>query len=183
MILVVLGGAVLAAAGALAVVHSRSSRRLLDEYAARVDAFTVITVSWLARECVREFDARLGVRLDLGDLDGTAWKLDEVLRSQRAAFLLATEDRPLRTAELAGAAMGELVRRHGGGEWMTGGRSPGVRVRLPEGDREILPFVDALNQFRSGGPGDLHALILYAAGRAGARLRRGHWAEKRAPIE
>jgi hypothetical protein len=183
MILLGLGAAVVAAGGALGMIQLRSSRRLLHEYSALVDAFTVDDIHRLERECVRAFGADLGVRLDLGDLYAIASKLDEVLRSQKAVLQLSTDDRPLRTVELAGAFLGELVRRHGRGEWVVGGRSPGVRVRRMDGDRDLLPFVDALNQFKAGRPGDLSSLILFVSGRSDAPLRAGHWAAKRRPIE
>lgn len=182
---------VMAGAGVATAVGSVSYRlrlrwldRTLDAYFDRVDALRPDEVSAMATECVAEFGSRLGMELDLDDLEGSAGKLDKAFATRRTIALLRTPDQLFRAAELAGAFAGELVRRHGRGEWMMGGgRSPGVRVRRPDGDREIFPFVDTLNHFKTGRTGDLRSLILFVAGRDGVQLRSGHWAENREPME
>jgi hypothetical protein len=174
-----------AAAALLGLVryYRRSSTQMLDAYCIRVDDLPMDDIAAMVPACIQEFRERLGIRLDLNDLEGAAWTLDQALRSQRTVMVLSAPGHPLRALELAGAFIGELVRRHGRGEWILGGRSPGVRVSRSDGDREILPFVDALNQFKAGHEGDLFALILFAAGHAGAELPAGHWAEQRKPLD
>jgi hypothetical protein len=174
-----------AAAALLGVVgyYRRTSARMLDAYCDRVDALPMDDIAAMVPVCIQEFRERLGIRLDLNDLQGAAETLDQALRSQRTVMVLSAPGHPLRALELAGAFIGELVRRHGRGKWLLGGRSPGVRMFRPDGDREILPFVESLNQFKAGREGDLSTLILYAAGRAGAELPAGHWAEQRKPMD
>jgi hypothetical protein len=168
----------------LVVAYLRISRAAFDEFADRVDALTPGELPPLVAECIAEFSVRLNLHLDMADLERSARTLDEAFRRRRTVLELASPRRRLRAAELAGAFAGELVRRHARGVWMIGGgRSPGVRVRSSEGDREILPFVDVVNHFRAGRTGDLSSLILFVSGRSDVPLRAGHWAEKRMPIE
>lgn len=174
-----------AAAALLGVVgyYRRLSARMLDAYCDRVDALPMDDIATMIPVCIEEFRDRLGIRLDLDDLEGAARTMDQALRSQRTVMVLSAPGHPLCALELAGAFIGELVRRHGRGKWILGGRSPGVRISRPDGDREILPFVDSLNQFKAGRGGDLYTLILFAAGRPEAELPAGHWAEQRKPID
>jgi hypothetical protein len=163
--------------------YLRVSRAVVDDFADHADTITPEELPSLVAECIAEFSVRLNLHLDLSDLERSARTLDEAFRRRRTVLVLATPHQRLRAAELAGAFLGELIRRHARGVWMMGGgRSPGVRVRTSEGEREILPFVDVVNHFRAGRPGDLSSLILFVSGRGDARLRRGHWAENRRPI-
>jgi hypothetical protein len=113
----------------------------------------------MGRECAAAYRTRLRLRLELDDLDGSARFLDAALCSLPSMLLLAEEGRHLHGAELSGAFMGELIRRHTGAVWRLDERPPMLTVRTLAGDETVWPFMDTVNHFKAGRPGELYLLI------------------------
>src|SRR4051812_26275875 len=89
---------------------------------------TVEDIPALAEECVGLFDAKFGKQLSLDDLEGTAWLLDEYKRAFARPGFKWYFVKPI------GAFVGELLRRHFGGEWRKQqGRPPYLRRTTAQG--------------------------------------------------
>lgn len=163
----------MASAGLLALraVYIRSSGREQREYLRRLHAIEPADIPAIRRECAAAYWTRLRLRLDLNDLDASARSLDAALCSLASMLALAEEGKHLHGAELSGAFMGELIRRHTGATWSLDERQPVLTVRTLSGDETVWPFMDTVNHFKAGHPGELYLLIRGIVDRS--RDRRG----------
>ncbi|HYW12635.1 MAG TPA: hypothetical protein VE871_11790 [Longimicrobium sp.] len=120
----------------------------------------------LAEECRRTVRAELKTDLDPRDPDAAARALDELVLAGRLRALFKTPGYELRYAEPVGAFLGELIRRHTGAEWMDDVLGPRLVIHRPAGIKELHPFTLAVRHHTHGRPGQLHACVMDAIGRA-----------------
>jgi hypothetical protein len=118
----------------------------------------------LARECVQVFQSKLGVRLDLGDCEDAAQKLDDAFGDRtRLKDAFAREGFYWYFVKPVGACLGELLRRHARHEWRKNpDEAPFLEVAVNGGHSEAYPFEKVIKQSVVGGPGDLVAYVAFA---------------------
>lgn len=96
-------------------------------------------IDGLVEECVYVFREKTGMELDVDDLVGSVALLNEEVANVGELFWC--DGLGGYYAQVVGAYVGELLVRHGGGEW---GNGPGgkLEVRLEEGEsvRWMNPF-------------------------------------------
>lgn len=171
--LMMLGATLLAGFGALSVVYFRSSSRALSAYLRGLRALDPADIPAMARECVSEYRTRLQLQLDIQDLESSARSLDAALCSLRAVLALSSAERRLGAAELSGAFLGELIRRHTGAVWTHDGEQPVLSVRTSEGDEPVWPFIDTVNHIRAGRGGELYSMTMSLVERSRDASRAG----------
>lgn len=104
-------------------------------------------------ECVQVFREKVGVSLDIDDFEGSVELLCEEAGDAEEQFLF--DGLGGYYAQVVGAYFGELMVRHGGGQWCRGpgpstylGTGGGLMVKIEEGGR-----VRWLNTFEKFDPG------------------------------
>ncbi len=132
----------------------------------RLALLEAASIPALAEECRRTVRQRLRIDLDPRDPDGTARALDELVLSGRLRGLFKADGYEMRYAEPVGAFLGELVRRHTGGEWVVDDDGPALVIHRPDGVRELRPFPVVLRHHTHGRPGQLHAQVMELVPRA-----------------
>jgi hypothetical protein len=143
------------------LLHLRRSQRQALEEVKRVE---LADLEPLARECVEVFQRKLDVRLDLGDCEDAAQKLDDALRNyDRLKEAFARDDFYWYFVKPVGACLGELLRRHARHAWRKNpGEAPFLEVAVNGGTSEAYPFEKVIKQSRVGDPGDLVAYVAFA---------------------
>jgi hypothetical protein len=142
-------------------IHLRHSRKKAQQEIARID---LADIEPLTKECVKVFQQRLGVRLNLNDCEDTAQKLDDAFRDMyklKGAF--ARERFYWYFVKPVGACLGDLLRLHARHEWFKEpGQPPGMRLRLLNGESTVSPFEKVMKHSMGGEPGDLLAYVTFA---------------------
>jgi hypothetical protein len=162
--LLYIGGGVLALFAVILVwglLHMRNSLRTAYR---EIQDIELTDIEALTKECVRVFDRKLGVRLNLDDCDPAIEKLDDAFRDGyklKGAF--ARDDFYWYFVKPVGACLGELLRRHAKHEWRKkAGAAPSMKVKLKDGHSEVFPFDKVIKQAQTGEPGDLIAYVAFA---------------------
>jgi hypothetical protein len=152
-------GAVIFGAGYLQL---QGSARAAEQAARRVRS---ADLEALGREADTVLTAQLGGPLPEG-LDEAAARLDVLVRSPRVKDAFATPELYWRFVLPLGAALGELLRKHGQARWSEEDSGLLLRVTLPDGkEAAVSPFERVLRHRLSGRPGQLRAYVLFATGR------------------
>jgi hypothetical protein len=141
--------------------HLRGSR---NQALAEVRKIELADLEALARECVEVFQRKLGVRLDLGDCEDAARKLDDAFRDRsKLKDVFARDDFYWYFVKPVGACLGELLRRHARHAWRKNpGEAPHLEVVVEGGESEAYPFEKVIKQSQIGAPGDLVAYVAFA---------------------
>jgi hypothetical protein len=160
----VIGGSLVGLVGLFVlwgILHLRGSRK---QATAEISGIELADIEPLARECVRVFQNKLGVRLELDDLDGTAQKLDDAFQDvYKLKEAFAKEDFYWYFVKAVGACLGELLRLHAKHEWRKQpGEAPFLEVVWPGGSSQAFPFDKVIKQSQSGTPRDLVAYVEFA---------------------
>jgi len=110
------------------------------------------------------FEKKLGSRLDLGNCDETAQKLDDAFKDgYKLKQAFARDGFYWHFVKPVGACLGELLRLHAGHEWIKeAGEAPQMKVRLKEGESTVYPFDKVFKQLAVGESGDLVAFVEFA---------------------
>jgi len=141
--------------------HLRQSQRQAVDEIRRIE---ISDIPSLARECIKVFDRKLGIQLDLDDCEDAAQKLDDALQDRaKIKDSFARDDFYWYFVKPVGACLGELLRRHARHEWRKQPRAaPSMEVRLKEGHFEAFPFEKVIKQVQGGQPGDIVAYVEFA---------------------
>jgi hypothetical protein len=124
----------------------------------------------LVEECIRVSREKLGVSLDLEDLEGSAENLDYLLEPRqrsRMKMAFAIDRHPGRFALPLGACLGELVRRHVPScQWIPR-QGGGLAMEIPHPSSTITmhPFDKVLKHAATGQTGEFKAYIYTAVGK------------------
>jgi len=135
----------------------QSQRQALDE----IGRIEIGDIPSLARECIKVFDRKLGVRLDLDNCEDAAQKLDDALQDgSKIKDTFARDDFYWYFVKPVGACLGELLRRHARHEWRKQpGEAPSMKARLKDGHSEAFPFEKVIGHVQGGQPGDIVAYV------------------------
>lgn len=141
-------------------------RRNLGGSMQRLALVEVSAIPALAEECRRTIRDQLKIDLDPRDPEATARTLDELVLSGRLRPLFKADGYELRYAEPVGAFLGELIHRHASAEWVADELGPKLVIHRPDSAVETHPFLKAVRHHTHGRPGQLHAYVMEAIGRA-----------------
>jgi hypothetical protein len=141
-------------------------RRNLGGSMQRLALVEIGAIPVLAEECRRAVREQLRIDLDPRDPDAAARALDELVLSGRLRPLFKEPGYELRYAEPVGAFLGELIRRHASAEWLDDALGPKLVIHRPDGAVETHPFMKAVRHHTHGRPGQLHAYVMDAIGKA-----------------
>ena len=103
----------------------------------------------LAEECFTELRSKFGATLDLSDLDATAKEFDHLLTAQKVdvKFAFCKPGQLGRFVLPLGAALGEIIRRHSGAEWVADSAGPVLHVPIAGQVLKVRPFAEILEHF------------------------------------
>jgi hypothetical protein len=123
----------------------------------------VSDIDRLVHECVKVFDQKLAVQLDLDRWEDAAKKLDAAfIDKQRLKSAFEREGFYWYFVLPVGACLGELLRRHARHEWKRrAGEAPHMEVQVSDGVSEIHPFEKVVKHAQLGDPGDLFAYVVF----------------------
>jgi hypothetical protein len=118
----------------------------------------------LTAECVDIFKQKLGLVLDLSDVDDAAEKLDAAfLDRTKLKNAFAKEGFYWYFVKPVGAALGEVLCRHAKYEWRkVPGQAPHLEIAIHDGTSEAHPFDKVIKQAVNAEAGDLAAYIEFA---------------------
>lgn len=132
----------------------RANQRVLVE---QLGALDLAAIPGLAVECRTVVRERAGIDLDPRDPDDAARALDELILDGRARIFFKTPEFEFRFAEVVGACLGEMIRRHADAEWVPDPAGPMLALRR---GGEVRPAQLAVHHQNHGAPGDLHREIV-----------------------
>jgi hypothetical protein len=135
----------------------RANQRVLAD---RLGGLELAAIPRLAAECRTVVRERAGVDLDPRDPDAAARALDELVLDGRARAFFKTPEYEFRFAEVVGAYLGELIRRHADAEWVPDPADPVLALRRGGERGEVRPAHLAVHHQNHGTPGDLHREIV-----------------------
>jgi hypothetical protein len=166
------------------LLHQRGSQRVAAE---KIKEIELAEIPGLAKECVDVFKNKLGIDLDLNDLENAAEQIDEALQDvSKLKGPFAKDDCYWHFVRTVGAFIGELLRIHAKHVWVKRhGEAPHMECSfssqslaavsrdlepIETGMSETCPFDKVLSiasQLSSSEPGDVYAYIAAAKALAG----------------
>lgn len=123
----------------------------------------------LVQECIRTCQEKLGIHLNLAELQESAENLDFLLEPKqrlRTKNAFERSDHPGHFVMPLGAFMGELVRTHRSGARWVQRKGGGLAMDIPQGDITLTmhPFDKVLKHGATGKSGEILAYLSEALG-------------------
>ena len=138
-------------------------RRGVAQAAAAASEVELDEIEALATEFVMAARDRLDVEIRMDDPDAAARAISDLLDAPEKLKPVFGDDAFWwRFVLPAGAALGEYMRRHAGGEWAVGEEGePMILIPVAGGEpAETYPFSKVLKQAIAGDKGDVYAYLL-----------------------
>ncbi len=145
-------------------------RKRTADAAAALHAVRESEIPGLVEECVHVCSEKLGVSLDLRNLEESAENLDYVLEPKQRSRMKTAFEAPGHTGHFVmplGAYIGELVRTHKPGARWVPREGGGLGMDIPQGEATLtmFPFDKVLKHAAMGKTGDIVAYLNVALGR------------------
>lgn len=136
-------------------------KRSLKQAEKEIRKIKTTDIPFLAEECIRVFQQKLGTKLDLNQYEESTRAVDRWIKTEDIKRVFSRSDFYWYFVAPVGAFIGELARQNGKGEWKESeGHGPSLLIGYGETEVIMYPFDKVLKQVTSGRSGDIVAYLM-----------------------